>query len=217
MICAKIIPGYNIFFNNMILFRVINNPILFIGFILGILSAITIHESAHAWVAYKLGDPTAKLAGRISANPLKHLDMFGTIMLLLAGFGWGKPVPVNLSNLKSKWDEVKIAYAGAISNFLLAITLSLLVKFLPLPLDIIQVIIIIIQINIVLMIFNILPVPPLDGSKILKVILPEDAYRTLLSLSTPLFIAFLIFLYASPFVTNIISSSTQFFINFLIG
>ncbi len=200
----------------MILFNVIQNPTLFFGFILGILSAITIHESAHAWVALKLGDPTAKMAGRISANPLHHLDTFGTVMLLLTGFGWGKPVPVNLNNLSSKWDEVKIAYAGAVSNFILAIILSLIIKFIPLSITIISIIVIMVQINIILMIFNILPIPPLDGSKILKIILPPQSYETLLSLSTPLFIAFLIFLYTSPFMSNVITNSTQFFINFLI-
>lgn len=203
----------------MILFNVIQNPIIFIGFIAGILSAITIHESAHAWVAYKLGDPTAKLEGRISANPFRHLDLYGTILLLLAGFGWGKPVPVNLSNLDSKWDEVKIAYAGALSNLLLAFFLALIIKFkLISPFsDIGQVILIIIQINLVLMLFNIIPIPPLDGSKILKIILPSNSYQTLLSLSTPLFIAFLIFLYASPLVTDFISNSTQFLIKNLIS
>lgn len=203
----------------MILFNVIQNPIIFIGFIAGILSAITIHESAHAWVAYKLGDPTAKLEGRISANPFRHLDLYGTILLLLAGFGWGKPVPVNLGNLDSKWDEVKIAYAGALSNLLLAFFLALIIKFkLISPFsDIGQVILIIIQINLVLMLFNIIPIPPLDGSKILKIILPSNSYQTLLSLSTPLFIAFLIFLYASPLVTDFISNSTQFLIKNLIS
>jgi len=201
----------------MILFNIISNPILFIGFIVGILSAITIHESAHAWVADRLGDPTAKMAGRISANPLRHLDFFGTIMLLLAGFGWGKPVPVNISNLHSRWDEVKIAYAGAISNALLAVIMALMLRFIPLSLDLTQITIIVIQINVVLMIFNILPIPPLDGSKILKIILPYNSYQTLLALSTPLFIAFLIFLYSSPIITNFISNSTEFLIRILIS
>lgn len=201
----------------MILFNILSNPVLFAGFIIGILSAITIHESAHAWVAYKLGDSTAKMAGRISANPFRHLDLFGTIMLLLAGFGWGKPVPVNIGNLKSKWDEVKIAYAGATSNLLLAVFLALIVRFIPIPLILAQVIVIIIQINLVLMIFNILPIPPLDGSKILKIILPPASYRTLLTLSAPLFIAFLIFLYSSPIISNFISNSTEYLIKLLIS
>lgn len=202
----------------MILFNILGNPILLIGFILGILSAITIHESAHAWVAYKLGDPTAKLSGRISANPFDHLDLYGTLLLLVAGFGWGKPVPVNTNNLNSKWDEIKIAYAGAISNFILAFVLSLFVKFniIPIYSSLGQVFTVIISINIMLMIFNIIPIPPLDGSKIFKVILPPSSYETLVSMSMPLFVAFLIFLYASPIVSNFISSSVNTILYFLI-
>jgi Zn-dependent protease len=201
----------------MILFNIISNPILFIGFILGILSAITIHESAHAWTAYKLGDPTAKIEGRISANPFRHLDLFGTMMLLLAGFGWGKPVPININNLKSKYDEIKIAYAGSLSNILLAIIVGIIIRLIPLNLILTQILIIVIQINSILAIFNILPIPPLDGSKILKILLPKESYQVILSLSTPLFIAFLFFIYSSPIFSNFIASSTQILISFLVG
>lgn len=201
----------------MLIFNIISDPILFVGFLIAILSAITIHESAHAWVAYKLGDPTAKLEGRISANPFVHLDTYGTIMLLLAGFGWGKPVPVNIHNLKSKWDEVKIAYAGAFSNFLLALFCSIVLRFIPLPIIASQILYLIIQINLTLMVFNILPVPPLDGATIYKIIFPENIYQTIYNLSSPIFLTFIFFLYASPLLRNFIANSVGYLAQLLIG
>lgn len=201
----------------MILFNILQNPILFFGFIIGILTAITFHESAHAWVAYKLGDPTAKSEGRVSLNPLVHLDLFGTLMLLFLGFGWGKPVPVNINNLKSKWDEVKVSLAGVACNFLLAIFFALLLRFIPMTENVQAVFLIIIQINLTLMIFNLLPIPPLDGSSILKAIIPEESYETLQRMSTLLFLVFVIFLYASPIIPNFISNVVNGLTNFLLS
>lgn len=194
-----------------------SNPLMFVGFILGILAAITIHETAHAWTAARLGDPTAKFAGRISLNPFVHLDLTGTIFLLIAGFGWGKPVLVNPHNLKSHWDEIKIALAGPISNLLLAIVLAATIRFLPFPTMVIQIIAVIIQINLVLMVFNLLPIPPLDGSSILKAFLPHESYHTLMQLSMPLFIAFIIFSYINPVVFNFIDYIVTNLFNLLVG
>jgi len=193
-----------------------SNPIIFIGLIISILLSLTIHECAHAWTAYKLGDPTAKLSGRISLNPFVHLDTFGTIMLLLAGFGWGKPVPINPINLKTKWYELIIALAGPISNLLLAIIVALILKFIPLSINISEILYIIIQINLVFMIFNLFPIPPLDGSAIFKVILSDEAYQTLSNLSIYLFIAFIFFLYSTPFVSSFILNTVNTITNFLI-
>ena len=102
------------------------SPALALAFIVGLVSAISIHEAAHAFVAYRLGDPTAKLAGRLTLNPASHLDPIGTIALLLVGIGWGRPTPFDPFNLRNvKRDSALISAAGALSNFLLASALSL--------------------------------------------------------------------------------------------
>jgi len=147
------------------------NPLLFIAFIIALLLAITVHEFSHAWMADFLGDPTPRLAGRLSLNPFVHLDPLGTIMLFLVGFGWGKPVPFNPFLLRrgGKAAPFLIALAGPAANFLLALFFSLSYKLLYSSLGnvaFLTVIYVIIEINTILMIFNLLPIPPLDGSKI---------------------------------------------------
>jgi Zn-dependent protease len=201
----------------MLLFNLLNNPILFIGFIIGILSAITIHEAAHAWTAYKLGDPTAKIEGRVTLNPFAHLDFLGTIMLLFFGFGWGKPVPINERNFKSRFDEVKVSLAGVVCNFILAVLIAIVIRLVPMPEYLAMVLIIIIQINITIMIFNLLPIPPLDGSSLLKALLPYDIYNTLRQMTPYLFIAFIIFIYSTPYLSNFISNFTNYLLKILIG
>ncbi len=144
--------------------------------------AIIAHEIAHGWVAYKLGDNTAKRQSRLSFNPVKHIDMFGTVILPIllflskSGFifGWAKPVPVNYNNLKHrKRDVLLVASAGIIMNILLALISSLFLKIsLLIPYQILSGILAMfwlhmIFFNIVLAVFNLLPIPPLDGSKIL--------------------------------------------------
>lgn len=201
----------------MLLFNLIDNPLLFIGFVLGILSAITFHEAAHAWVAMKLGDPTAKLQGRVTLNPLAHLDFLGTVMLLMVGFGWGKPVPVNENNFRSRYDELKVALAGATSNFLIAILIALIIRLIPMSEDLVMILVIMVEINITIMIFNLLPIPPLDGSAILKAILPPHSYDVLRQMTPYLFIAFVIFIYTTPYLSNLISGLTSFLLKILIG
>lgn len=203
----------------MPLLSFISNPlILFLSFIIALVTAISIHESAHAWVAWRLGDPTAKNAGRISLNPLVHLDLVGTLFLLLAGFGWGKPVPVNPSNFKNpKLDEFKVALAGPISNFIFAAILAIIVRFIPLGNIVNEIFLATIQFNIILMFFNLLPVPPLDGSSILQIILPEESYQTLRQLTFPLMIAFLFFIYTTPYLANLFSTVNRFFTHLLVG
>lgn len=202
----------------MLILNLISNPILLFGFLLSITLALSVHEYAHAWIAYKLGDNSAKLAGRVTLNPLAHFDPIGTIFLLLAGFGWGKPVPVNPRNFRNpKIDELKVALAGPISNLLFALLLSLIVKFIAMPPVMVEIIIVMVQINITLMIFNLLPLPPLDGSTILQLVLPEESYQTIRQLSFPLLIAFLIFIYATPYFSNFLSNVTNFLMRILLG
>jgi Zn-dependent protease len=153
-------------------------------FLPALLIAITIHECSHAWMADYLGDPNPRLAGRISLNPLKHLDPIGTLMLLFFQFGWGKPVQIEFSNLRHpKRDSALISVAGPASNLILAAILSIIIQlnFLPI-LSLFLIPLIIININ--LAVFNLLPVPPLDGSKILYGILPlnwADEYNDFMS------------------------------------
>lgn len=137
--------------------------------------ALTIHEYAHSYLANRLGDPTPRVQGRLSLNPLKHLDPLGTIMILFVGFGWAKPVeydPYNLSNPRR--DSGLIAIAGPLSNISLALVLSLIYHFLPIPGLGQTLIVYAIFSNIVLAIFNLVPVHPLDGSKVLEAVLPSD-------------------------------------------
>ncbi len=155
------------------------NPTFFIGWVIALVSGITIHEFAHAWSAYKLGDPTAKSEGRVTLNPLAHLDPLGTLMLFLAGFGWGKPVPINPYQIKyGKWGQLLSALAGPFSNLLLATFVAMIVRVLILadvtvPLLVFQFLQAIIELNLILAIFNLIPIPPLDGSKLLIAIAPK--------------------------------------------
>jgi Zn-dependent protease len=149
-----------------------------------ILLALTFHEYAHAYVAYRYGDDTAKQLGRLSLNPLRHLDPLGTIMIFLVHFGWAKPVPVNPSRLKNpKKDMLWISAAGPLANMGLALISGILIRVLnmisgvssshsPMMGLLIVVALMSLQINLALAIFNILPIAPLDGSKILSGLLP---------------------------------------------
>lgn len=153
----------------------------------GVLIAITFHEYAHAWTAYKLGDDTAKSQGRLSLNPLKHMDPIGIVMLLFLGFGWGRPVEIDSRNfnrnISVRKAEAIVSIAGPLANFILAIVFSAiygaLIKFNALTsMDtrtIITILQSIISINIGLGVFNLIPLPPLDGSKVLSYFLPYNA------------------------------------------
>lgn len=150
--------------------------------------SIMIHEVSHGWVAYKLGDPTAKYSGRLSLNPLVHIDPIGTILLPLLLilsrspilFGWAKPVPINPYNFKNpRKDMMLIGLSGPASNFVIAILLSLLIKILP-NTDFSVVLNYAAIINIVLGVINLIPIPPLDGSRIVTGLLPRElAYKYL--------------------------------------
>lgn len=142
--------------------------------IIALVLGITIHEFSHAWMANFLGDPTAKMEGRLSLNPFVHMDPLGTIMLLLVHFGWGKPVPYNPHYLKNpRSGSILIALAGPLSNFLMALLLSIPLKYISPFHPIFQLLYLCVFINLGLMVFNLLPIPPLDGSKILASVIPS--------------------------------------------
>ena len=146
-------------------------------FLPGIILGLTVHEFSHAFVAHRCGDSTSRDQGRITLNPLKHIDPFGFIMLLVAGFGWAKPVQFNEENLRNpETDVLKIAAAGPLSNAVLAMVLSVIFSLLNMNVQsfqdgtagiLIEIILYAIYINWGLFIFNLIPLPPLDGSHLL--------------------------------------------------
>jgi Zn-dependent protease len=156
-----------------------------------IFSAV-IHEYMHGWMADRLGDPTARVAGRLSFNPIVHLEWFGSFLLpglmLISGmpfaFGWAKPVPYNPYNLRDKrWGEAKVAAAGPLSNLAVAAFFGLILSVTPMfSANFSGLLALIVYINLILMVFNLIPIPPLDGSKILSAFLPHDLKLKYLSL-----------------------------------
>jgi len=146
-----------------------------------VLFSVICHEISHGWVAYRLGDPTAKSKGRLTLNPLKHIDPIGTVLVplilkLLPGniiFGWAKPVPVNFARLRNpKRDIIFVAFAGPAANLLCAFLASRIL-FLNIPPFVRELVSIAVLINLVLALFNLIPIPPLDGSRIVLGLLPK--------------------------------------------
>jgi Zn-dependent protease len=150
-----------------------------------ILLSLTVHEFFHGWTANKLGDPTAKLRGRLTLNPIAHLDIFGTILMFLVGFGWAKPVPIDARNFKDpKKDTILVAIAGPLSNLAMAIVAGVLLRsMVPKMLtgeirpegiySVVTIILILVLVyGIALAVFNLIPIPPLDGSRVLYGLLP---------------------------------------------
>ena len=149
-----------------------------IAFAIALIPAFTFHEFAHAWVANYLGDPTARNLGRLTLNPLKHLDVLGTIMVFVVGFGWAKPVPVNPGNLRSgRRSMAVVAVAGPLTNLAIAGVLGFVFRFTGLlDQQLVEYILLTsIWLNCALLFFNLIPVPPLDGYRVLLGILPETA------------------------------------------
>ncbi|MBD9227073.1 MAG: site-2 protease family protein [Clostridiales bacterium] len=153
-----------------------------------VLLCLTVHETCHGLAAYALGDPTARQAHRLSLNPLRHIDWFGLLMMFLAGFGWAKPVPVNPNYFKKpKQGMALTALAGPMSNFLLALIMLLAARifcdvasYSEANQRILDFILMVAILSIGLGLFNLVPIPPLDGSKVLFAVLPDRAYDQLM-------------------------------------
>ncbi|MBO6243709.1 MAG: site-2 protease family protein [Clostridia bacterium] len=212
----------------------VSNPNLLFGLIAsipGVLVAITFHEFAHGFVAYKLGDNTAKNEGRLSLNPLAHLDPLGTVMLVFAGFGWGKPVHVNPTNYTRKISmekgEAIVSAAGPLMNIILAILFSIIYcliyrfagsSFLNSTVGSVIMLLIsyTVSINVGLGIFNLIPLPPLDGSKIIMPFLPTNIKTWFKSNEQIFYIIFVIIWVlgiASVIISPAISAVTQGIMN----
>ena len=182
--------------------------------------ALSLHESAHGYVAYKLGDPTARNLGRITLNPFKHLNIWGTLCMLLAGFGWANPVPINTRYFKKpRRDMALSALAGPVSNLALAMVFAILLRFLgygflmqrAYPTELTATIASFtvlflyygVYMNITLAVFNLLPVPPLDGSRLLYWLLPPKTAYKLSQYERYITIAVMLLLLLGPLSTLI--------------
>lgn len=210
----------------------LNNIFGLIWSIPAVLIAITVHEYAHGFVAYYHGDPTAKLAGRLTLNPIAHLDPIGTLMLLIFRIGWAKPVPVNYNNLRNpKEDMMKVSLAGPLSNIITAFLFALLLRvnyllfrnilfrssflftlaqgwftFLHTG----------IFINIALALFNLIPIPPLDGHHILSGLLPEHLAQKYSNINQTYSMLIILILFISGFISKIIIPIVDYFYRLLI-
>jgi Zn-dependent protease len=203
------------------LFLLRDDPQLFIAFVVAVIVGITFHEFSHAAVATLQGDRTARSQGRLTLNPISHLDPLGSIALVLAGFGWGRPVPFSPMHLRSRrWGAALVGLAGPAANFVLALVAVVAIRlfyagsFEAFQVDFrFKLLEMLVLLNVVLGVFNLLPIPPLDGSRLLSIFLPPsrqnivyflDQYGIFLllgllilapNLLTPVFRAIIRFLY----------------------
>ena len=190
-----------------------NKPVMFLLLAIPLLYSVILHEIAHGLVASWCGDNTARYSGRLTLNPMAHLDPVGTLMLVFIGFGWAKPVPVNYNNLgNTRLGVVSVALAGCVTNILIAIVALFLMRFQVINTNsaLSTILSIVARINIILAAFNLIPIPPLDGSRILMEFLPRNAQSTLARIEPYGFFIIVILLYtgilypAIDFIENII-------------
>ena len=194
--------------------------------VLAVLLCLTVHETAHGFAAFAMGDPTAKKLQRLSLNPLHHIDWLGLMCMLIAGFGWAKPVPVDMRYFKHpKRGMALSALAGPMSNFLFALLCLIPVRFMEgmaasaVTLWVFDFLLTLTVMNLGLGLFNLLPIPPLDGSKVLFALLPDRAYYQLMRYERYGMILLLLLVYfdfGSEFLSNAIGAVFSFLLNLIV-
>jgi Zn-dependent protease len=190
----------------MFLYLFESNPSAAVAFLLGLVIGITVHEASHAASAYLLGDDTAYRDGRVTLNPVSHLDLLGSLMLLMAGFGWGRPTPVVPSKLRGGvFGPVAVALAGPVSNLLIVVVCAALYLLPPIRVQGSYLFILVVMVaftNALLFVFNLIPIPPLDGSKVIFPFLPRalDGFVDFMNQYGPMILLGLILV---SFVTNL--------------
>lgn len=194
-------------------------PVQMLLSVIPALICITLHELSHGFVAYKLGDETAKRAGRLTLNPIKHIDIFGLIMMIAFKFGWAKPVPVDMRNFRNpKRDMAICALAGPVSNVIICCVFLFIFGVCYLPLNfsdtrfsqsLVEMIYTTAYLSLALAVFNIIPIPPLDGSKVLFSVMSSESYYKLMRYEKYGMII-LIALLATDILGNPLQSATQF-------
>ncbi|PIZ95096.1 MAG: site-2 protease family protein [Candidatus Magasanikbacteria bacterium CG_4_10_14_0_2_um_filter_37_12] len=197
------------------------DPLSTVFFVIVIVFSAIIHEYSHGWMANQLGDQTAKYAGRLTLNPIKHIDLFGSIilpiLLIPTGFlfAYAKPVPYNPYNLRNqRWDPVWVALAGPGSNLILAFIFGLIIRFLPVANNLFPFLFIIVFANVLLAIFNLVPIPPLDGSKLLFALLPDSTVALKQNLERYGFIFLIIFIFS---FSQLLQPIIMFFVRLFTG
>lgn len=196
-----------------------NDPIAFFIIVIALLLSLSVHEAAHAYMAKLRGDDTAEALGRLTLNPLSHLDPIGSLAILLVGFGWAKPVPVTLHRLHNpKLDYFIVALAGPLSNLILACLFALINLFVqPDPGTLASTFtLIMIQFNLALMFFNLIPIPPLDGSKVLQLFVSEVTFARIEQNGYIILLALIALGWAGfPILSRLIFVPTQFMFQLL--
>ncbi|GGL05061.1 site-2 protease family protein [Deinococcus radiotolerans] len=193
-----------------------SDPLAFVIIAAALVLSLAFHEFAHAWTADRLGDPTPRRYGRVTLNPIKHLDPFGTLLLLLVGFGFARPVPINPNNL-GRWGTMWTAAAGPISNLLIALVCVLLLKFAAASALAATILMTVLSINVVLAVFNLIPIPLLDGSRILGALFPSLGRSLAQFEAQPFsFVIVMVFIYLfGGQINGLISSVRNWVLNFV--
>lgn len=203
------------------MYTIIHMTLSIIFSIVILIFSVILHEVSHGYMADYLGDPTARLLGRLTLNPIPHIDLMGSIILpalfVLTGssvvFGWAKPVPYNPANItgtpfKNRYGGALVAIAGPLVNILLAVIFGLLIRFVPLDPELVQFFLMIVMINLSLALFNLIPIPPLDGHHIVAALLPYRARQKYMELSRYsiiliFIVAFVLWQFISPLVLTV--------------